>query len=114
MRVTKAKIYLLLSVFGAILPYSLFISWLWQNDITLSLFLQNLTANSISLFALTDVILCAIVSILFILMDSRVVATKFRLIAVTATLLIGPSCGLPLYLYFRGSSTLPSTIRAYR
>lgn len=111
---TKAKIYLSLAVMGAILPYSLLVRWLWHNDLNLPLFFQNLTANSLSLFAWADVLLCAIASILFIMMDSRAVAGKFRFIAVTATLIIGPSCGLPLYLYFRASSSNPSAVRVYR
>ncbi|WP_131668916.1 DUF2834 domain-containing protein [Psychrobacter pygoscelis] len=41
------------------------------------------------------------------------VATKFRLIAMTAPLLVGPSCGLPLYLYFRENST-KTAVKAYR
>lgn len=100
----SAKIYLIFAIIGAIVPYGFFIPWLRQHGMDLSLLLQHLMSNNISLFAWADVIISAIALIVFILKDKTSLSNNKRYSAIAASLLIGPSCGLPLYLYFRSKN----------
>lgn len=95
------KIYLILAIIGAIVPYVFFISWLHQYSLDLSLLFQNLTANKISLFAWADVMITAIVLTTSLVLTANNILNNQRTVIILATLFIGPSCGLPLYLYFR-------------
>ena len=98
-------IYLLLAIIGAVLPYAIFISWLINNGFDISLFFHSIINNPISLFAWADVLISAIVLIYFIITDKIQVPSNKRMLSIMATLLVGVSFGLPLYLYFRENYT---------
>ena len=97
----KSQIYLLLAIIGAAIPYAIFISWLMSNSFDISLFFHSIIDNSISLFAWVDVLISAIALIYFIITDKTPVPQNKRMLNIIAILLVGVSCGLPLYLYFR-------------
>lgn len=93
---TMKKIYL--AVAGLILPYSQFITFLLENGVNLPLIVQQITGYRLSAFAWLDVLITALVVITVIFEEKR---TPRWWMPVAATLLIGLSCGLPLYLYLR-------------
>jgi multisubunit Na+/H+ antiporter MnhB subunit len=96
-------IYLILCVLGALLPLSIFVLWVIENGLDLPLFVQELFSTKIGGFFGMDVIVSA--TVLFILIFSegkRLKMTKLWL-PVIATLGVGVSLGLPLYLYMRQS-----------
>ena len=99
----KAKaIYLLLCVLGFALPYWQFIPWiLAHHGIPLTLFLTELFANRISAFFGMDVVVSAIVLLVFMRVESSRVKIKHRWLVVPALLLVGVSLALPLFLYMR-------------
>ncbi|WP_230661658.1 DUF2834 domain-containing protein [Psychrobacter sp. I-STPA10] len=101
----KSIIYLLLAVIGAVIPYTIFIFWLMNNGFNISLFFHSIIDNPISLFAWVDVLISAIALIYFIVTDKKPVPPNKRILSIIATLLVGVSCGLPLYLYFRENYT---------
>ncbi|MFN8498311.1 MAG: DUF2834 domain-containing protein [Anaerolineae bacterium] len=95
------RVYLLLAVVGAIVPYALFVPWLLANGLNIPLFVQNLFANNIAAFFAVDVIVSAVVLLVFIFAEGRRLGVARLWAPVLGTLLVGVSFGLPLFLYMR-------------
>ncbi len=95
------NIYLLLCIIGTILPYSQLIPWLFSNGMDVSLFFEQLFANRISTFFGMDVIVSAIVLLVFILSEGTRIRLRQWWLPVASTFLVGVSLGLPLFLYLR-------------
>ena len=91
--------YLLLAFTGLVLPWYFFISFLVENRIDLTLFRQQLFANHISTFFAIDLIITAIAMLVFLYTtDRQRPSSRWHLFAL-ATVAIGPSFSIPLYLY---------------
>ena len=88
-------------MFGAVLPLSQFIPWVAEHGLNIPLFLQELFSTRIGGFFGMDVIVSAIVLIYFILFEGRRRQTSYLWLPVAATLSVGVSLGLPLFLYMR-------------
>jgi len=100
----KLKIlYLLLCVAGTILPLSFFIQFLRDHGLNLRLFVEQLFANPISSFFGTDVIVSAICLWVFVYFEGRRGRVRHLWAPIVASLLVGVSLGLPLFLYLRES-----------
>jgi hypothetical protein len=98
----KPKIlFLALCFVGAILPYWEFIPWVLQHGLNLRLLVQELFANRISAFFGLDVIISAVVLLVFVRIESRRQAIKMWWLPYVAVLSVGVSLGLPLFLYMR-------------
>lgn len=97
-------IYLLLCVIGTVLPCSFFIQFFREHGLNARLFIEQLFANSISSFFGTDVIVSAICLWVFVFFEGRRARLKNLWAPVVASLLVGVSLGLPLFLYLRESS----------
>ncbi len=93
--------YLGLCVLGFLLPYSQLIPWFAAHGLNLSLFFEELFATQIGAFFGMDVIVSAMVLFVFIWVESRRLALRHLWLPVLATLLVGVSLGLPLFLYLR-------------
>ena len=94
-------VYLLLCVIGTVLPYWKLIPWLTEHGLNLSLLCQELFATRIGAFFGLDVVVSAIVLFVFIFTGARRLALPLRWLPVIATLLVGVSLGLPLFLFLR-------------
>ncbi|WP_296052469.1 DUF2834 domain-containing protein [uncultured Alteromonas sp.] len=94
-------VYLIFCVLGAALPLSQFVPWLIANGADLPLFFDQLLVNSISRFFVFDVVISALVLITLIVVESNRLAIKKGWLAIVATLCVGVSLGLPLFLYQR-------------
>lgn len=94
-------LYLLLAVFGLALPYAQLIPWVMDNGLNIPLLLDQLFENRISAFFGWDVIISAVVLIIFIIVDGRKNNVRYSWWAVVGTLTVGVSFGLPLYLFLR-------------
>jgi hypothetical protein len=98
----KAKtIYLVLCFAGALLPYWQFGPWLLANGVDARLLLQELFANRVSAFFALDVIVSATVLFVFITRESSRLRIGNRWLPFVATLTVGVSLGLPMFLYMR-------------
>jgi hypothetical protein len=93
--------YLVLCFFGAVLPYWQFVPWVVAHGLNLRLLLQELFANRISAFFGMDVMVSAVVLLVFTRVESRRAEVGRRWLPVVATLAVGVSLGLPLFLYMR-------------
>lgn len=94
-------LYLTLAVLGAVVPYSQLVPWLRQHGLDMPLLMAELFSTRIGAFFGLDVIVSAIVLFVFVLHDGTRRGVKALWLPIVATLLIGVSCGLPLYLYLR-------------
>ena len=95
-------LYLLFAVVGLVLPYSQLIPWIVEHHaLNMPLFIRDLFANRISAFFALDVIVSAIVLILFIQIEGRRLGMSLLWLPLVAVLLVGGSLGLPLFLYLR-------------
>ena len=94
-------VYLALCVVGALLPYSQFIPWFLEHGLDLSLFLDQLFANRIGGFFGLDVIVSSFVLWVFVFSEGRRIGMRHLWLPVLASLVVGVSLGLPLFLYMR-------------
>jgi hypothetical protein len=94
-------VYLLLCALGAILPYSQFIPFLIHNGLDPRLFVSQLFSTRISAFFALDVVVSSIALWVFVRVDGRRATVKHLWLPVAASLLVGVSLGLPLFLYMR-------------
>ena len=95
------KLYLFLAVIGWVLPYYFFLPFLVANGLDLRLLVSQLLANDISTFFAVDLIITAVVFLLFSYRESQRLGMGRWWVYVVATLLVGPSFALPLFLYVR-------------
>lgn len=96
----KKNAYLSLAVAGLLIPYSQLILFLLENGLDLPLMVDQIINYRISTFAWLDVVISAIVVILM-MYDERGKIQQYY-IPLILTIIIGPSCSLPLFLYLRG------------
>ena len=97
----RKTIYLLLCIIGFLLPYSQFVPWVMHNGLNLRFFLQQLFANRIGAFFGLDVLVSAIVLFRFVRTEGKRLNMRYLWAPIIATLTVGVSLGLPLFLYLR-------------
>lgn len=95
------NIYIILCLVGLLLPYSQFVPWLLDHGLSPLLLLTEILDSKISAFAWLDVILSAIVLLTFAHVESRRLGMKYLWATWLATLTVGVSLGLPLFLLLR-------------
>jgi len=98
---SRKNVYLLLCVVGIAVPYSQFAPWLFQNGLDWRLFFDSLAVNRISLFFVGDVLVSAVVLLVFMRLETGQVRVRHGWIATIGLCLVGVSFGLPMYLYLR-------------
>ena len=94
-------VYLVLCILGFLLPYSQLVPWVAEHGVFLRLFVHELFANRIAGFFAIDVLVSAIVLCVFVSVEGRRLSMRTRWLPIMATLLVGVSLGLPLFLYLR-------------
>jgi hypothetical protein len=99
--VKPRHIYAALAVAGAVLPLWQFLPFLREHGLDLPLFFQQLFSTPVSGFFGLDVIVATVVLWVFVVVDSRRRAIRRQWLPIAASLLIGVSVGLPLFLYMR-------------
>ena len=95
------SLYLAGCVAGTILPYSQFLPFVREHGLNLRLFFEQLFANRIGGFFGMDVIVSAIVLWIFVFVEGRRAGVRALWAPVAASLAVGVSLGLPLFLYLR-------------
>ena len=94
-------VYLLFCVIGTVLPYWKLLPWVMEHGLNLSLLCHELFATRIGAFFGLDVVVSAFVLFVFIFSEGRRLALRMLWLPVIATLLVGVSLGLPLFLFLR-------------
>jgi hypothetical protein len=95
------RLYLVLAVIGFVLPYYFFVSFLVENSLDIGLLFDQLFANDISTFFAMDLIITAIALLIFVAREAARYQMRNWWLYIIATLAVGPSFALPLFLYFR-------------
>jgi len=93
--------FLILSILGAVLPLSQFVPWVVENGLDVPLFFQELFSTRIGGFFGMDVIVSAVVLFVFVFYEGKRLEMTKLWLPVVATLSVGVSFGLPLFLYMR-------------
>ena len=89
---------------GALLPLSQFAPWVIENGLNVPLFFQELFSTKIGGFFGMDVIVSAVVLFVFIFSEGKRLEISNLWIPVVATLSVGVSLGLPLFLHMKQSN----------
>src|ERR1700737_5034362 len=93
-------LYLFFALIGLILPYSQLVPWIVEHHaLNMPLFIRDLFANRISAFFALDVIVSAVVLILFIQIEGRRLGVRALWLPIIGVLLVGCSLGLPLFFF---------------
>jgi Terpene cyclase DEP1 len=93
--------YLLLCLLGTLLPYAQFVPWLLAHGFDLPRFFRDLFANPIGGFFGMDVFVSTAVLWTFVALEGRRLGVRHLWAPVVASLTVGVSLGLPLFLYLR-------------
>jgi hypothetical protein len=99
--VKTRSVYLLLAVLGTALPYSHFLQFVWRHGLDLRLLVTQLFANPISSFFAWDVIVSTVVLWVFVGTHDTGRRATHRWAPIVASLTVGVSLALPLFLYLR-------------
>jgi Terpene cyclase DEP1 len=94
------RTYLVLFVLGTVLPLVQVVPWLTTHGLDIQAFFGEAFAGRVSSAFAWDVIVSALVVLVFGFFDARLRTTQRALVAV-CTVLVGVSCGLPLALWLR-------------
>ncbi|WP_295230577.1 DUF2834 domain-containing protein [uncultured Chryseobacterium sp.] len=94
-------VYLLFFVLGTVLPLAQFFPFIIQYGLNSNLFFSQLFANRMSSFFAMDVLVSAVVMIIFIAFESKRLNIKNTWVCYAGLLIAGVSCALPLFLYMR-------------
>jgi hypothetical protein len=95
-------VYLGLCVLGTVIPYLSFAPWLASNGLHIPLLIGEIAASPVAAFGWLDVAISAIT--LFVFAGTRSRSVRYAWLSIVATLLVGVSLRLPLYLFLRESS----------
>jgi len=98
---SRKNIYLILAILGLLVPYWFFFQYLVANGLNISLLIQQLFANHISTFFVMDLIISTVVFWIFTVSEATQLQMKNWRLYILASLVVGLSFALPLFLYFR-------------
>ena len=86
---------------GVVAPYSQLVPWVMEHGLQIPLLVRELFATRIGAFFGLDVLVSAIALFVFVFAERNESGTRHRWLPIAATLLVGVSLGLPLFLYLR-------------
>ena len=95
------SLYLMLCVAGTVLPYSQFVPFLREHGLDARLFVEQLFSTRIGGFFGWDVIVSSVVLWAFVVIEGRRAGVKHLWAPIAASLAVGVSLGLPLFLFLR-------------
>ena len=104
--------YLGLAFLGAVAPYSFMGQFLMTHGLNYEEFKVQLWASPISSFVGVAFLIASVVNIFFILGEGRRLKMKGLWLPLLATITVGISCGLPLFLYLRDQALAKQKERA--
>ena len=99
---TRMKtIYSVLCVLGVALPLTQFAPWVHKNGLNIPLLISEAFGSQISAFAWFDVIVSAVVVLIFIVWEGKRIGMSRLWVPIIGLFSIGVSLGLPLFLLMR-------------
>jgi len=99
--VNRKTIYLTLAFIGLLVPYYFLFEFLGANGLDIPLLIQQLFANNISTFFAVDLVISIIVFWIYMIAEANKLEMENWWLYLLASLTVGLSFALPLFLYFR-------------
>ncbi|MDR1111811.1 MAG: DUF2834 domain-containing protein [Deltaproteobacteria bacterium] len=96
-----AIFYLGLAFLGAVGPYSFLGQFLMQHGLNFQELGTQLWASPVSSYFGVNMVISALVTLLFVFSEGRRLKMRGLWLPLLATVAVGVSCGLPLFLYLR-------------
>ena len=97
-------LYAVLAIAGAVLPLWQFFPFVREHGLNIPLMFQQLFSTPVSAFFGVDVIVASVVLWVFFWFEGRRASVAHVWLPVLASLAVGVSLALPLFLYMRESS----------
>ncbi len=97
----QSTAYILLCVIGIVVPWFFLVGFLGEAHPTAALFFLSIFANSVASSVAADLLISALVFFTFVFFEGKRLNMKRLWVFIPATLFVGLSFGLPLFLYFR-------------
>jgi hypothetical protein len=97
----KRTVYLVLAFFGAVIPYVFFARFLASADTTMGAFVAQLFATPAASGFTTDLLITSLVFWFWSHGEARTHGMRNWWAYVAVNLVVGLSCALPAFLYFR-------------
>jgi hypothetical protein len=97
----KKNIFLTLALIGLFSPYYFLFKFLFANGFDIPLLIQQLFANDISTFFAIDLVISIIVFWVYLFAEANKLQMKNAWLYLLASVTVGLSFALPLFLYFR-------------
>lgn len=94
-------LYVVLAIAGAVFPLWQFAPFLREHGLNLPLMIAQLFSTPVSAFFGVDVIVSSVVLWAFVFIEGRRAGMRQLWLPVLASLTVGVSLGLPLFLYMR-------------
>ncbi len=98
---SRKNIYLTLALIGLLLPYYFLFKFLGVNGFDIPLLVGQLFANNISTFFAVDLVISILVFWIYMIAEANKLQMKNWWLYILASLTVGLSFALPLFLYFR-------------
>jgi hypothetical protein len=84
-----------------VIPWFFLLGFLGEPQPTVSLFFSSIFANRVVSSVVADLLISAAVFFVFVFIEGRRLNMRHLWVFVPATLFVGLSFGMPLFLYFR-------------
>ena len=97
----RKNIYLRLAFIGLLVPYYFLFKFLGANGLVIPLLIQQLFANNISTFFAVDLVISIIVFWIYMIAEANKLEMKNWWLYILASLTVGLSFALPLFLFFK-------------
>ncbi len=97
----QTKVYAILCIVGAVVPWLFLIRFLGQDEISIPSFFLSIFSNNVSSAVAGDLIVSTLAFFAFVLFEGRRAGVRHLWLYVAATLCVGLSFGLPLFLFHR-------------
>jgi len=97
----QSTLYLVLCIPGILVPFAFLIGFFGIPEATTSLFITSIFVNHVSSAVAGDLFISALIFFTFLFYERNRLNMKNLWLFVFATLFVGLSFGLPLFLYFR-------------
>lgn len=98
---SRKSIYLALAVLGLVAPYWFFFQFFAANGFDLGLLVKQMFVNPVSIAFFVDLVISIVVFWFFLFSESTKLQMQNTWLYVLASLTIGLSFALPIFLYFR-------------
>jgi len=97
----QSKFYLLLCIAGAVIPWLFLFGFFGDEMASIPTFFTSIFANQVASAVAADLLISGLVFFVFVFVEGRRLGLKHLWVYIPATLFVGLSFGLPLFLYHR-------------